>query len=259
MMDTSTYTCDCGKSHGGMASAPPPGWEWRDGKLLCDDCTASGNQSPAPQLDLSEPASAATVPHTCPTAIRLLSGGYLDLADPDCSIIQPMDIAAGLRQGRFSGQTRQFYTIAQHCLLVLRLVSPVARQIGGERGLALRRCALMHDAPEAFIHDITRPLKIILPDYRRVEAVLDKRLCARFGVEWTGGRHEIVKRADMQALAIEQRDLKGIEDPWPVLANVDREALTAIRITRAWHPDEAEEHFLRAFDELFSQPERMAA
>lgn len=223
----------------------PPAWRQDALGPLCEDCART----------LAEPAVADVAAparyERCETAIRLLSGGYLDLADPDCRVVAPIDIAAGMRNPRFSAQTRDFYMVAQHSLLVLQLVGAQARALGGEKGLQLRRCALMHDATEAFLHDITRPLKIQLPDYRRVEARMDTRLQARFGWDWTDWRRQVVKAADLQALAIEQRDLIGDTDAWPVLDGIDRAPLEAFRITRVWHPEEAMDRFLTAFAELF--------
>lgn len=247
-----TFECECGQSEHRSSVSLPVGWRLVSGKTVCVDCATiadkrAGHIIRDRRLVRNE------------TAIELLSGAYLDLADPDCSVIQPIDIAAGLRAPRFCGQTRQFYTIAQHCCLVLKLVSPIARQLGGEKSLQLRRCALMHDAPEAFVHDITRPLKIQLPDYRAIEARIETRMAETIGWEWTQFRRETVKRADIEALAIEQRDLKGNTDAWPIFDTLDRDRLKNIRITRAWQPDEAQDRFLEAFAGLFPTEERMAA
>lgn len=244
----------CGATFVDHSDKTPPGWERTPQGLLCGDCLTGEFH----QAELPIEASAAKW-QRCETAMPLLSGAYIDLADPDCSVIRPIDIAAGLRAPRFCGQTRQFYTIAQHCMLVLRLVSPIARQLGGEKGLQLRRCALMHDAAEALIHDITAPLKRQLPDYRAIEARFETRLADRFGWSWTAFRRDTVKAADLQALAVEQRDLVGSNDRWPALDKVDREELRTIQITRCWQPDEAQERFLFAFEDLFPTEERMAA
>lgn len=256
MNDFKTYECECGNECRAPKSGKPDGWDWVGDKLNCTDCMvthrANGGQHPTAQDIPATPVDTAT-------SIKLLSGAYLDLANPDCSVITPIDVAAGLRQARFSAQTGQFYTIAQHSVLVLQLVEPLAKRLGGKRGAQLRRCALMHDAAEAFIHDITRPLKILLPDYRRVEAVMERGLERQFGFEWTGARRDQVKRADIEALAIEQRDLMGNTDPWPVLQSVDRDQLDGFKITRAWHPDEAQDRFLSAFRHLFPNDERKAA
>lgn len=272
MTERVTYHCaTCGKPYVGSAAVLPPGWHRFNGALICDDCEVSLSPELSKKardeirywLNLNQRVAnaAADKPDItrCESAITLRSGSYLDLIDPDCSVIQPVDIAAGLRQARFAAQTRDFYTIAQHSLLVLRLVSPIARKLGGEKGLQLKRCALMHDAAEAFIHDITQPLKRALPDYRKVEARLESRLAAQFGWHWTNYRRDAVKLADIQALAIEQRDLLHVEEPWPVFDRIDRSKLTSIRITRTWHVDEAQDRFLTAFNDLFPQTERKAA
>lgn len=254
MKEGYTFECHCGQTENRSSVSLPVGWTLNDGIIRCADCTYGEFH----QADLPIAQQAGEYERT-ETAIALLSGAYLDLADPDCSVIKPIDIAAGLRAPRFCGQTRQFYTIAQHCCLVLKLVSPIARQLGGDKGLQLRRCALMHDAAEAFIHDITRPLKIQLPDYRAIEARFETRLAEAFGWDWTPFRRDTVKAADLQALAIEQRDLVGNVDAWPVLDRVDRERLRCISIGRAWHPDEAQDRFLAAFEDLFPTEERIAA
>lgn len=254
MTDTVRHECTrCEKPTYWRGGCLPPRWTTIAGAPVCEDC---GGERDA---ELPIGASADKACQRTETAMRLLSGGYLDIADPDCSLVQPIDLAAGLRNARFCGQTRQFYTIAQHSLLVLRLVAPIARSLGGDKGLQLRRCALMHDSAEGLIHDITRPLKIQLADYRAIEARFETRLADRFGWEWTDWRRETVKRADLQALAIEQRDLIGEVDDWPILDSIDRADLTGIKITRCWHPDEAQDRFLAAFDDLFGADKRLAA
>jgi hypothetical protein len=256
MTHRANYECAiCAKPNIWIDGTLTKGWVKTGEGAICGDCDRFARQGVEPQ-----PFAPVEDFVRCETAIPLRSGSYLDLANPDCSVIQPIDIAAGLRQPRFGAQTRDFYTIAQHSLLVLRLVSPIARQLGGDKGLQLRRCALMHDAAEAFIHDIVTPLKRqIAGAYRPIEARLEQRLADRFGWSWTDYRREQVKLADIQALAIEQRDLVGRTDPWPIFDALDRAVLRSVKITRCWHPDEAEERFLAAFAELFPSEERLAA
>lgn len=252
------HTCAvCGALHHSETDATPKGWRQVEDLPVCSDCSLLG--SAANEVAAERERDRKPFYIRCETAMPLLSGAYIDLADPDCSVVQPIDIAAGLRQPRFCAQTRDFYTIAQHCVLVLRLVSPVARQLGGEKGRQLKRCALMHDAAEAFIHDLTTPLKRQLPDYRAIEARFEQRLADRFGWEWTRYRRDTVKLADLHALAIEQRDLVGNTDPWPILDRIDRGRLANLKIARCWHPDEAQDRFLAAFEDLFPSEEREAA
>ncbi len=262
MADSHTFICRCSAEFKGMASSPPQGWSRIGEELICDDCTSAlhftfGNASEAPPTPIRASGKDSA------TAILLRSGVYLDLADPDCTRIAPADIAAGLRQLRFAGQSAKPYTIAQHSLLVLRLVDPVANQLRNQAAAqSLRRCALLHDAAEAFIHDITRPLKSQLPDYRAYERAFEDRLFSEFGVEWTKVRKGIVKRADIAALAIEKRELLDCHDPWPILERLtgnERWAALNTPLGRIWSLDEAEARFLDAFNALFPQHERIAA
>lgn len=258
------WICACGNQEHTQGSHPD-GWEWHGTRLLCRDCVSiaafsfarneSSDLPPAPIRRDGKPDPA--------TSILLRSGAYLDLADPDCTRIDAVDIAAGLRQFRFAAQTRQAYTVAQHSLLVLQLIEPVARQIGGRSADKLRWCALLHDAPEAFIHDITRPLKGQLPDYKRIEAVFETRFARAFDVRWTDNRHHLVKTADLQALAIEKRDLcpeARDSRPWPIIAGIPAETIASVAFRRVWSPDEAEERFLEAFHRIRpSLPQELAA
>lgn len=95
---------------------------------------------------------------------------------------------------RFNGHTRTFYSVAQHSVLVSRLVPP-------EHALA----ALLHDGSEAFLGDVASPLKALLPDYRALEATMQARVLEAFGLP--ASLPECVHVADRMALCIEARSL----------------------------------------------------
>jgi 5'-deoxynucleotidase YfbR-like HD superfamily hydrolase len=70
---------------------------------------------------------------------------------------------------------------------------------------------LMHDAPEAYLGDVIRPLKYELPNYLEIERQLWRVIAYRFGLPEELSTE--VKHADNVALMTERRDLI-IESPW---------------------------------------------
>lgn len=133
--------------------------------------------------------------------ILLHSGNFFNFMTPDMSIITVDDIAHGLsNEGRFNGQTNEFYPVAQHAVLVSYLVDPGFEWEG-----------LHHDDAEAVMKDMPKPLKRLLPDYQALEAIIEVSILGRFGI--TLPLHPSVKRADRIMLATEKRDLMPLYVP----------------------------------------------
>ena len=79
--------------------------------------------------------------------------------EPRIDDVDIEDIAHGLAyQCRFNGQTNAFYSVAQHSLIVAALVPE-----------ELRFAALLHDAAEAYLGDMVKPLKVLLPGFSEIE------------------------------------------------------------------------------------------
>lgn len=138
--------------------------------------------------------------------ITLAGGGYFDFINPERSDIRIRDIARGLSNTcRFGGQASAgdgFYSVAQHSVLVSRLVDP-------EHALP----ALMHDAAEAYIGDMVGPLKQLCPDFKAIEKRVEAAIFAHFQISLP--LHPSIKHADLRALRTEQRDLtSGSGDNW---------------------------------------------
>ncbi|MGB6213678.1 phosphohydrolase [Pseudomonas mandelii] len=122
------------------------------------------------------------------------SGRQFDLLAPTAAMISPHDIAHALANlCRFNGHTREHYSVAQHSLIVCDL-APEKHQLS----------ALIHDATEAYLGDMTRPLKALMPEYRNAEQRVWITICDRFNIPQV--LPESVIRAYMVALATERRD-----------------------------------------------------
>lgn len=141
------------------------------------------------QLDLLDKPSGRT-------SILTASGFVLDLAKPDATGLPVEDVARALAyQPRWCGATRVFYSVAEHSVMVSRLVPP-----------RLAYSALWHDSIEFVQGDWPSPLKVFLgrDEINRKLAPLEAALCRRFGYR---SHLAEVKAADLVAMATELRDL----------------------------------------------------
>jgi 5'-deoxynucleotidase YfbR-like HD superfamily hydrolase len=144
---------------------------------------------------------------------RMLSGRRLDLLNPSPLDIEIADIAHGLaRVARWNGQTRgeHAFSVAQHCLLVERLVQELAPKLSRKTRLA----ALLHDAPEYVIGDLISPFKAAVGiDYKDFEMKLLAAIHIRFGLPPRQPPEiaALIKRADRVSAYHEAVQLAGFE------------------------------------------------
>jgi hypothetical protein len=104
--------------------------------------------------------------------------------------------------------------------------------------------ALLHDASEAYLADLTRPLKHsgLLEGYRDIERATEMTLAEGFGLEWPFPPE--IKEVDNRMLLTERRDLMGItQDGW----EMDIEAVPYNFRIDPWSPEKAEKEFLWRF------------
>lgn len=165
--------------------------------------------------------------------IQLYSGRDFYFLNPDPDDIDEEDIAHTLSLlCRFGGHCREFYSVAQHSVLASYYCAP---------GFEFE--ALMHDATEAYLVDMPRPIKDVLKGYRDIEANLDTVIRAKYGLplEMT----EECKRIDNVMLATERRDLMPpTRSPWRWLPEPLEMKINP------WSPEKAAKKFIERFDEL---------
>ena len=128
--------------------------------------------------------------------IRTSSGLYVNVFDPDPDTITIEDIAHSLsHQCRYGGHLPVFYSVAEHSIFCGNAVRVIES--------TLELAALLHDASEAYLLDMPRPIKYQIPQYREIEDKLMRVIAAKFGFEYP--LHLIVKDVDNMALKQEWR------------------------------------------------------
>jgi hypothetical protein len=88
------------------------------------------------------------------STIRLASGRYLDLAEPDPAVITIEDIAAGLSKlCRFGGQISRFYSVAEHSLACVWLATMRGYSAPVKRACLIDRTMLIAERRTLFSAD----------------------------------------------------------------------------------------------------------
>lgn len=125
-----------------------------------------------------------------------LSGELININKPTAEMIKLEDIANALSKiCRFGGHIPQFYSVAQHSVIVAAL-APEDRKFE----------ALMHDAAEAYVGDMIKPLKNIIgiPFYT-LEDLFIRVICEKFSLDYD--KMQKLKEYDVMALEVEHEFL----------------------------------------------------
>lgn len=155
--------------------------------------------------------------------------------DPRPDDVDPTDIAHALSLlCRYGGHVDRFYSVAEHCVLMSHTFQ--------DSHLAL--WALLHDATEAYVIDVPRPLKRHLVGYADIEDNVMTSIATRFGLH--GATPPVVKEADNRILLDERNTLmSNTRHQWDV------DALEPLGVTiNGWSPREAETQYLIRLYEL---------
>jgi hypothetical protein len=178
--------------------------------------------------------------------VQTVSGKAFYPFEPTADMICIEDIAHGLSHlCRFAGQTRDFYSVAQHSIMVNDVLATFAAvgELDSEQRRRLRLAALLHDAAEAFIVDLPTPIKAHVGGYKELELGVMAAVAKRFDIDPSLFEHPLVKLADMTMLATEKRDLLGPEpQPW-----IEMPKPYGVML-RPWTSAQAKKIFLEEFE-----------
>ncbi len=179
--------------------------------------------------------------------VQTHSGRMVPLNAPTVDHIHLPDIARALaRLPRFNGHTLRPWSVADHSLLVLELV-------GTDAPAETRLAALLHDAHEAYLGDITTPVAAAIRGTRDacpidgLKVLFDTAIAAALHFDPAAFHTPAIRTADREALALEARHLMATPtQPWPNLPPVP------CGITPSWRstPAAAESYYLRAAADL---------
>lgn len=166
--------------------------------------------------------------------IQTFSGKAFFPLDPNPDDIDIVDIAHALsNQCRYLGHTKRFYSVAEHAVHISQAAPPEYALWG-----------LLHDASEAYLCDVPKPIKPLLTGYKEIENRLMSVIAAKFGLALV--EPPIIKELDTRILHNEREALMSV--------SVRDWSLTGEPIPNCpifgWSPEKAEAEFLNLFELL---------
>lgn len=169
--------------------------------------------------------------------ISTLSVQQFYFLNPDPKDILIADIAHSLSLiCRFGGHCNVFYSVAEHSIILAK-----ALEDEGADTLTVM-AGLLHDAEEAYLPDITRPVKNVMPEAKKIYAILETAIEMKFHLQ--AADWERIKEMDSRLVVTEAKALGIWNEHW-----VD--AGTPLRAKLyLWSSDEAKHLFLINFLEL---------
>lgn len=169
--------------------------------------------------------------------LRTYTGRLVYPLDPALEDFDIKDIAHALSNlCRFGGHVKKFYSVAEHSVYVSYHTKKSEALIG-----------LLHDASEAYLVDMPRPIKTYMPQYRDIEENIQRMVSEKFGLRWPFPAS--VHEADNRILISEMRDLMTQVSPWPGMPKPYVDKIEAVS------PIKAEKLFMNRYNEL-TQPRR---
>ena len=157
-------------------------------------------------------------PQTEQAWIKTYTGKKFYLYNPTSEMICIEDISHALaNKCRFAGHSKHFYSVAQHSVLVADIVMSCLTNVTIAQTALYGLHGLLHDAAEAYLPDVVRPLKVLFPLFIELEHRILRIIHQAMNVPFPSpDATAAIKSADNIALATEGRDLMGGTDGWAV-------------------------------------------
>jgi len=171
--------------------------------------------------------------------IQTYTGKQFFYDDIDSNDIDIRDVAHALSNiPRFAGHMKKFYSVAEHSVNVARLCST--------KGKKSDMWGLLHDASEAYISDIPKPMKWAVPEIVTYELKIQIAVRKAFDITFDDDIEDIVDWADLLMLITER--YKGFDFiiPWGYYEDIE----PANMELKFLSPNEAEREFLKIYSML---------
>ena len=171
--------------------------------------------------------------------IKVAAGHYFDLANPKPEDVDIESIATALSNiCRFGGHCPVFYSVAQHCVHACELAWC------DSQNQPTMLAILLHDAAEAYIGDMVKPLKVMMPEYVKTEKAVERAIADRFGLT---SLPEAVKLYDRLMLKAEKMHFWPHDtEEWMGFAGIRHRGVPFEEMT----PSRAKEKFLYWYDKI---------
>lgn len=177
--------------------------------------------------------------------VQTFNGNAFDPKIKKINNIEIYDIAHALSNlCRYSGHCRKFYSVAEHSVLVSKIIQKLWPE-----DLEAAWAGLLHDATEAYVGDITTPLKILIPKFIEIEDTIALDIAKKFKIKWNKRTADRVKFADLAALSTEARLLFENVDHW-VMIKTYEPMNGSLNKKFPLNPEKARELFLKEFRKL---------
>lgn len=185
------------------------------------------------------------------------SGLCFDYLAPTKEMVDIQDIAWALgKLCRFNGQCQRFYSVAEHCVLLVRWMNernetfrrasrePVPNMYKGKEQMVM----LLHDAAEAYCGDIVRPLKQHLLGFQKIEREVLLVIGEKFGVSLAFLDEEL-SMLDARITRDERAQAMGkTANKWAV------DGLEPLGVNlHFWDPETAGKRFLQEFERICAE------